>query len=193
MILRRLLRVYSQQVQSKPFQTQILTSALLWGVGDSCAQQISASPPYDGSRTVYNAVYGGFFNGTIGHLWYQKLDAVASMLLKHQSRRVFLATKVAADSLVFGPVHVAAYFMALSLVEHGGVWEIAVEKTKKEFLKTFAVELAVWPAVQTVNFAYVPVHYQLLVVNCVTILDAAFMSWMQHRLDTGNSSSSSSS
>lgn len=178
-MLQRFLAKYAKQLHSKPFQTQILTSGVLWGVGDLIAQKVSDAP-YVGNRTVYNALYGGLFNGTVGHLWYQKLDAVASMVLKHQPRRVFLAAKVAADSLIFGPVHVAAYFMALSLIEHGGVWEIAVEKTRKEFLKTFAVELAVWPAVQTVNFAHVPVKYQLLVVNCVTILDAAFMSWMLH-------------
>lgn len=179
---RRLVNVYAQQLQATPFRTQIVTSAVLWGLGDVVAQRVSVDdvPPYNHTRTLYNAMYGGLFNGTVGHVWYQKLDAVASAMLMHRSRRVFLATKVAADSLLFGPVHVVAYFMTLSLVEHGGVWSVAVEKTKKEFFKTFAVELAVWPAVQTVNFAYVPVQYQLLVVNCVTVLDAAFMSWMQH-------------
>jgi hypothetical protein len=58
--------------------------------------------------------------------------------------------------------------------------EDALEKIKADFVPTFGVELGVWPMVQTINFWKVPLQYQLLVVNGVTVLDAAFMSWVQH-------------
>lgn len=181
--VQRLGRAYARQLEKMPFRTQMVTSGILWGLGDVVAQRTSPQGVYDGHRTIYNALYGGIFNGTVGHVWYHCiLDSVVQRVLRKTPAhpRVFLATKVAVDSFVFGPVHVAAYFMVLSMVEHGGDLKIAVEKTRQEFVKTFAVELAVWPAVQAVNFAHVPAQYHLLVVNCVTVLDAAFMSWMQH-------------
>lgn len=46
-----------------------------------------------------------------------------------------------------------------------------------DFLPAFIAEVAVWPAIQAANFRWVPVAYQLLVVNAVTVLDSAFMSF----------------
>ena len=122
--------------------------------------------------------YGALFNGILGHLWYENLDCLARKYFVAGTRK-FMASKVLADSVVFGPVHIAAFFTFVSLAE-GGRMEDAVKKIKSDFVPTFGVELGVWPFVQTVNFWKVPLQYQLLVVNGVTVLDAAFMSWVQH-------------
>lgn len=73
----------------------------------------------------------------------------------------------------------AAFFTCLTLVEGGGVADVK-KKLRRDLLPTLAAEATVWPAVQTFNFWKVPVQYQLLLVNTVTIADAAFMSFMQH-------------
>jgi protein Mpv17 len=54
------------------------------------------------------------------------------------------------------------------------------KKLQHDLLPSLAAEVTVWPAVQTANFALVPLQYQLLVVNAFTIIDATFMSWVQH-------------
>lgn len=84
-----------------------------------------------------------------------------------------------ADCALFGPVHIAAFFTVMTLAE-GGPFADVVAKIKKDLLPTLAAELTFWPAVQAWNFAKVPLRYQLLVVNTVTVADAAFMSWAQH-------------
>ena len=132
----------------------------------------------DWKRVVVTSGYGALFNGILGHLWYENLDCLARKYFVAGTRK-FVASKVLADSVVFGPVHIAAFFTFVSLAE-GGRMEDAVKKIKSDFVPTFGVELGVWPFVQTVNFWKVPLQYQLLVVNGVTVLDSAFMSWVQH-------------
>ena len=88
----------------------------------------------------------------------------------------FVAAKVAGDGLVFGPLHVSGYMMAMSLIDGARV-EDAVATVREKFREAYVVELLGWSVVQSVNFRYVPLAYHLLVVNVVTVLDAAFMSW----------------
>ena len=51
------------------------------------------------------------------------------------------------------------------------------EKVAKDFVPTYIAEMCFWPALQTVNFTRVPVAHQLLAVNCLTLVDASFLSW----------------
>ena len=53
----------------------------------------------------------------------------------------------------------------------------AVEIVRDKFRDAYLVELIGWSVVQTVNFRFVPLAYHLLVVNCVTVADVAFVSW----------------
>ena len=53
-------------------------------------------------------------------------------------------------------------------------------KIQHDFLPALTAEVAVWPGIQAINFWKVPLEYQLLVVNALTVLDASFMSWVQH-------------
>lgn len=88
----------------------------------------------------------------------------------------FIAGKVVADTVVFAPLHIIGFFAFMTMTT-GGTWEDAKRKIKKDFIPTFAAECTVWPAIQSLNFAKVPVDYQLLVVNLLTILDSTFVCW----------------
>lgn len=52
-----------------------------------------------------------------------------------------------ADTGIFGPLHVAGYFTFYTLVEGGGLPDVAA-KLRTDFWPTFSAELFVWPAVQ---------------------------------------------
>lgn len=51
------------------------------------------------------------------------------------------------------------------------------QKIRRDFLSTYVAELLIWPAVQTFNFAKVPVRHQLLFVNSASLIDATFLCW----------------
>ena len=110
---------------------------------------------------------------------------------------------MAADELLFGPLHVLGFFTFMTKAE-GGSWQVSTscqwqqtscrrfaqqdtessytlqdvrQKIKHDFLSTYLAELAIWPAFQAFNFWKVPVRHQLLVVNTGCLLDATFLCW----------------
>lgn len=54
---------------------------------------------------------------------------------------------------------------------------------KKEFLPAFILEGGLWPLVQAVDTAFVPVPYQLLYVNTFCLLDSCLVSWIKQQED----------
>jgi protein Mpv17 len=80
-----------------------------------------------------------------------------------------------------GPFYVSSFFAyGCAFIDGGGMEEFR-RKMKTDFVSTLALEVSVWPFVQSVNFWKVPVKHQLLVVNSMTVVDAAFMSWARNQ------------
>jgi hypothetical protein len=50
------------------------------------------------------------------------------------------------------------------------------EMVKDEYIRTFAIDTAVWPIAQAINFRLVPARFQALYVNFISIGWAAFLS-----------------
>ncbi len=171
------LGAYTAALRRRPIPTQVASSAVLWALGDAAAQRVEGGP-LDARRLAVTTAWGGAFNGTVGHLWYIWLDAAARRRFLPGSAR-FIAAKVAADCLVFGPLHVAGFFAALTLGEGGSLGDVQ-RKIARDLPPVLAAELSVWPWAQAANFYFVPLQYQLLVVNSVTLFDATFMSYSQH-------------
>lgn len=180
---------YASALERFPFRTQISTSAVIWFAGDVVAQRIAEKPAVqaavevptapslrlDVTRSLHHAWFGGLVEGTLGHIWYQQLDLWATRWFTRGSSR-FIMAKVAMDGLIFGPLHTGGYMGAMSMIE-GATVEEAVETVREKFRDAYLVELLGWSVVQAVNFRFVPVAYHLLVVNCVTVADVAFVSW----------------
>lgn len=170
----RAFTAYTRALRSKPVTTQVITTGLLWGIGDAFAQRLEGHQ-FNQQRLLLSAAYGGACVGPLGHFWYLGLDRAARALFR-PGGTAFIAAKVAADTLVFGPFHVVGYFVAMQL-GLGGSLHDAAHKVSVDFLPTFLAECAYWPAFQVLNFLRVPVEFQLLAVNCATVVDSSFMSW----------------
>jgi protein Mpv17 len=186
--LRRLWGAYERALGVAPVLTQAASSACIWGLGDMAAQRVQnrdgqrrgEAVAWDARQTVNTVGYGGLFVGPCGHFWYQGLDKTA--------RRLFpggvltcLGFKIAADTLVFGSMHIAAMFAFMELQRQGGSLWTAVRKIEQDFLPVFVAECAFWPPFQAVNFMKVPVQHQLLAVNIACLLDAAFLNWAKNQ------------
>mmetsp|Transcript_36646 Transcript_36646/g.103437 ORF Transcript_36646/g.103437 Transcript_36646/m.103437 type:complete len:205 (-) Transcript_36646:96-710(-) len=173
--LRGLWGNYQKAMDRHPVKVQMATSAALWAIGDTTAQRVEKSEKMDWKRTGLTAIYGAGFLGPAGHFWYSGLDkVVGQQVIRNQAASI--ACKVAADSLLFGPVHVAVFFLYMNMVQGSG-WDASVNKLRQDFVPTFIAELGFWPIVQSVNFWKVPVEHQLLAVNCACVLESTFLCW----------------
>ncbi len=61
----------------------------------------------DTRRLALVTAYGGAFVGPLGHGWYELLDRVTTRIWAPGTPRC-IAAKIAADTVVFGPIHVAS-------------------------------------------------------------------------------------
>jgi len=113
--------------------------------------------------------------GPIGSHWYHFLDkrfpgTATAAILK----------KVACDQFIFAPPFYASFYLSMALFE-GKSLLASLENVKKNFVTTYLVDLAFWPAAQTVNFRVVPTDQRMLFIGTLSIGWNAFLSYMQHK------------
>jgi protein Mpv17 len=75
------------------------------------------------------------------------------------------AARVAADQIIFAPVQLTCFLSSMAIMEGSD----PVEKWKNAFVPAYKANLAVWPFVQGVNFAFVPLELRVLVVNVISL------------------------
>ncbi|XP_004287433.1 PREDICTED: PXMP2/4 family protein 2 [Fragaria vesca subsp. vesca] len=189
---------YQGCLSHHPLKTQVISSGLLWGVGDIAAQYITHSTTrnrlqlshdkaedfkVNWKRVAITSTFGFAFVGPVGHFWYENLDKFIKLklLLPTNSAR-FVAAKVAMDGLIFGPLDLLVFFTYMGF-STGKNAEQVKEDLKRDFIPALILEGGVWPIVQVANFRYVPVRYQLLYVNIFCLLDSAFLSWVEQQKD----------
>ncbi|KAK4419998.1 Rhomboid-like protein 11, chloroplastic [Sesamum alatum] len=184
----------------------VISSGFIWGIGDIAAQAVThytarrhRLQTHDGNekkeklnwrRVATTSLFGlGFVGNALYSLlldqskWYEGLDRFIRFQLKLQPNSFrFVGTKVAVDSIIFGPLDLLVFFtyMGFSL---GKTASQVKEDVKRDFLPALVVEGGVWPILQVVNFRFVPVRYQLLYVNIFCLLDSCFLSWLEQQED----------
>ncbi|KAL3677100.1 hypothetical protein R1sor_027048 [Riccia sorocarpa] len=202
---------YQGSLAKRPVRTQVITSGVLWAVGDVIAQTVemkiqqnehrkapdvrkNSSSLQEGTKMVpeqrldlrrvcTTSLFGLAFVGPVGHYWYETLDfLVKRKLMLIPNTLRFVATKVVVDTAFFGPIHLLAFFTYAGLAA-GKPFHQVKKEVKRDFLPAFMTEGTTWMFVQIANFRFIPVRHQLLFVNFFCILDSAFLSWVKHQED----------
>ncbi|CAG8252511.1 unnamed protein product [Penicillium salamii] len=178
-----MLRWYQSKLAKRPILTASITSAVLFGSGDALAQQAvdrRGLAKHDFARTGRMALYGGgtfckspsnrpmlicvpisAVFGPVATKWF-------GILQRHVvlgSVATTTAARVAADQIVFAPIQLTCFLSSMALMEGTD----PVEKWKNAFGPAYKANLAVWPFVQGVNFAFVPLELRVLVVNVISL------------------------
>jgi len=162
------------------------TSGFLGGAGDATTQYFEhrwdiadgrQPKPWDLRRLFAVSFFGVYFMGPVGHVWYEKLDTFCHRYARKSYQMI--TVKVIGDTFLFGPICLWAFFVSVSLME-GISWRHTEQKIRRDFVPTYLVDYSIWPLVQGINFKYVPVQHQLLVVNLMCYFDDIFLSYVQH-------------
>lgn len=156
---------YNRMLATRPYATNAITTAFLFGTGDVLAQNVESSKNFDFSRTGRAVIYGGVVFAPLGDQWYKFLARV----VVGKTNVTQTAARVAVDQGVFAPfIGIPLYYLAISLME-GKSPEEAKQKLENKWWPTLYSNWTVWPVFQAVNFAFVPVNYRLMAVNVVSI------------------------
>jgi len=151
----------------------VLTTVALFSAGDILAQQAVEGRGTQGhsyARTARMAAYGGCVFGPAATLWMRALAAKV-----HTSRRATtIAARVAADQLLFTPANLACFLSYMAWMEGADVRA----RLRDAYVPVLRTNWMVWPLVQTVNFAVVPLEHRVLVVNVVALGWNCYLSYM---------------
>ncbi|XP_071690698.1 uncharacterized protein [Rutidosis leptorrhynchoides] len=198
----KLWRWYQNCLSVHPVKTQVISSGLIWGLGDIAAQSVTHSTALHSQnknpnfiseddkrlrinwrRVATTSLFGMAFVGPVGHFWYEGLDRFLKLKLQYQPKSMrFVATKVALDGIIFGPLDLFVFFSYMGFASGKSVNQVK-EDVKRDFLPALILEGGIWPIVQVANFRYIPVRYQLLYVNSFCLLDSCFLSWLEQQQD----------
>ncbi|XP_075484523.1 uncharacterized protein LOC142524423 isoform X1 [Primulina tabacum] len=190
----RLWKSYQNCLATHPVKTQVISSGLIWGVGDIAAQTVTQSTSrrnYDEDkefkinwrRVATTSLFGLGFVGPVGHFWYEGLDRFIRLRLQLRPNSFrFVGTKVAVDGIIFGPLDLLLFFTYMGFSTGKSATQVK-EDVKRDFLPALILEGGIWPIVQVANFRFIPVRYQLLYVNFFCLLDSCFLSWLEQQED----------
>lgn len=176
-MMRRAWSSYTSLLKRKPLATQMGTSVVTWSLGDIISQSITCDQ-IDFTRTAKTGAFAAMFIGPVGHGWYKLMDHFCITVWQMKQRSLALvATKVSLDMAIFSPFFYAMFFPFATIVRENGTMAEAKERLKTNFIPTLTVEIGAWTPIQTFTFYKVPVQHQLLFVNTLCLVDAAFISW----------------
>ncbi|KAI8547319.1 hypothetical protein RHMOL_Rhmol07G0185900 [Rhododendron molle] len=134
-------------------------------------------------RVATTSLFGFGFVGPVGHFWYEGLDQVMKSRLHLQPKSMrFVASKVALDGIIFGPLDLLVFFSYMGFSSGKSATQVK-DDVKRDFIPAFVLEGGIWPLLQVANFRFVPVRYQLLYVNLFCLLDSCFLSWVEQQQD----------
>ncbi|KAJ2354775.1 hypothetical protein GGF43_003067 [Coemansia sp. RSA 2618] len=89
---------------------------------------------------------------------------------------VAVSKRVVADQCIYAPLGIAGFFIAMNFME-GRDWESAKARLRQFYWPTLVANYAVWPAVQAINFGFIPPLYRVPFSSVVSIFWNAFISW----------------
>uniref|UniRef100_A0A1I8HJK6 Mitochondrial inner membrane protein Mpv17 n=1 Tax=Macrostomum lignano TaxID=282301 RepID=A0A1I8HJK6_9PLAT len=173
---------YNAVLISKPILAPAVSTGVLMGAGDLLAQSVEASQQaakakgtegVNWRRTARLFTLGCCLYGPWLNQWYKFLAT------RFQGQRLALVKMVSADQLVMAPCVIGSYLTVVTYLNTADATKVSQQL--RLFPEVLLNNYKVWPAVQTVNFLFVPVHLRLILANCVALLWNTYMSWMAHQ------------
>lgn len=173
-LLNKFMNLYSRLLKNNLILVQSVQAGILCGTGDVIAQVVTekkSASEIDINRTGCFVVLGAGFIGPTITIWYKFL----SRTLGDKGKSVALK-KVAVDQLLFVPPFQIALITVINSLQ-GRDFEFIKDQLRQKYTDILIAGYKLWPAVQIVNFYFVPLSYQVLVVQSVALFWNAYISW----------------
>lgn len=132
----------------------------------------SGPQPFDFERLTRFMSYG-FIMTPIQFKWFGLLTKWFPITAG--SANIPVLKRVACDQLGFGPAGLCCFFTFMTVAEGGGRKQI-VKKFQDIYIPTLKAQLAIWPAVQLINFRLMPLMFQIPFVSTIGIFWTAYLS-----------------
>lgn len=115
----------------------------------------------------------GFAGGLGLRKWYGVLNNTFS---KSSNKTANAIKKMAMDQIVFAPIFIGVLISAIGSLQGNTPAQIK-GKLEREYPDILRNNYKLWPAVQLINFTFVPLNYQVLLVQIVAVLWNTYISF----------------
>ena len=130
------------------------------------------------SRLAGCMTHGFFIGGVGGYLWYGWMDKFVTKTVRViPGTKKFIAAKILMEICVWHPVVLLGYWGIVGKFEGHSNAQIGAE-LRESFLLTLAGDASLWTPIDILNFRYVPVHLQALVINAGGLVEAVALSYI---------------
>jgi len=162
---------YKTALRHAPLVTKSITSATIAMLGEvfGCYLRCRAKgQPFsiDSKRVGIFGLYGLLVTGPVLHWWYQLLESTLRRL--NLSGYTKTLVKLLVDRCIFGPPFVLYTLFFLQFLQTGSV-DRTLEYVRRSYTTVLLLNEKIWTIAQAINFELVPVEYQVLFVNAVSI------------------------
>ena len=101
--------------------------------------------------------------------WYKVLSKI-----NFKSPIMTTTARVLADQTLFASANLALFLSSMAYLEGANVQK----KLEESYLPALKMNWLVWPPVQAINFTFVPLQSQVLVVNVVALFWNCYLSYV---------------
>ncbi|KAG5682287.1 hypothetical protein PVAND_011647 [Polypedilum vanderplanki] len=171
-MLSQIARIYQNGVSKYPYLAQGIQTAVLMSTGDIIAQKVVEKKASIDYKRNGNFLLIGFVGGLGLRKWYGFL----SNSIKGNNKAIIAVKKVGVDQLVFAPIFIGVFISAVGMLQGSKPNEIK-KKLEREYPDILKANYKIWPAVQLINFAFVPLNYQVVLVQVIAILWNTYISF----------------
>mmetsp|Transcript_2627 Transcript_2627/g.3977 ORF Transcript_2627/g.3977 Transcript_2627/m.3977 type:complete len:191 (+) Transcript_2627:3-575(+) len=166
---------YSNKLDTHPLLTKAITSGIIGGSGDLICQYLSNNKKQkniDWLRTGRFFLMGVIWVAPVTHVWY---GLVSTRLLPGPSTVAIVSKRVLVDQFGFAPIFLPCFMGGLFLLE--GRPNIP-QQVREMAPDAIVANWALWIPAMTVNFAIVPLKYQVLFGNVVALAWTVYLSYI---------------
>lgn len=126
-------------------------------------------------RTQTFAILGTFYVAPVLHIMYTK---VLTRLVPH-AKGIKALKKVVIDQGLFAPCFLLSFYPVVSYIDGKG-FLAGISDIKDKYIPTLLMNWKLWPPAQVINFLIVPLQYQVLFANFVTLFFNGYLSYMHN-------------
>ncbi|CDW91795.1 mpv17 pmp22 family protein [Stylonychia lemnae] len=178
---------YNYHLSTRPLVTKMITSGAIGAFGDLLCQtfenRTKKEKSYNLQRTKSFFLTGTFFIAPLLHLSY----SIVLPRLVPELTTVGAIKKLALDQLVFAPVVVTMFYPVINFIE-GKPFQQSIEDLKNKFIPTMITNYKIWPLANFINFTFIPIQYQVLWANMISLLFNACLSFIHNNKSIANQS-----
>jgi len=163
---------YEVALHTSPIKTKALTSGVISAFSDVVAQKMLEKREKLDYRRLLNFFFIGLIISPICHYWYSFLE----ILFQGNTSRLANILRLITDQLLFDPFLTITFFF-LNAILNKKPFREATEEIRAKFWDSQIMSWRVWPAVQYVNFNYIPEKFRVLFANLAGFFWGIYMAY----------------